>query len=265
MNKKLKGKYVLVTGASAGLGKAIAYELASRKINVIITARREEKLLSLKKELEEKFKIDVIALKSDLRKQEEREKVFQNATKQADIYGIINNAGLTYYGYCEFCDDDFKNSIISLNFNGVIDMTLMFYKYFLKKGEGQILNISSLGGLTPLPFQSLYSATKNGIQTFTTALRGENTNNKIIIASFCPGGITTEMYSSSGLQDKLGEKNIFNMSPEKTAKIAVNSFIKGKKVTIPGIFNKINYIFFKILPQSLIQQATKIIYKPPKK
>lgn len=239
--KKLdfRDKWILVTGASSGLGKAIATELAGKEgANLIIAARRKKRLESLKKEIEAEFRTKVIVIETDLSDRKSVDDLFKQSTKKADVYGVINNAGLTDYGVTEIDKFEKYEKIIDVNLKALIKLSLLFLDYFKKKGEGVLLNITSMGAFFPLAYQNAYAASKHGAQVFTEILYAENKNKNIIISSYAPGGIATEMLSNSGLDQLKGADDPFNWSADKVAKKVIKSFKKGKLIGVPGLDRK---------------------------
>ncbi len=255
-------KWVVVTGASSGLGKEIALYLSKvEKANIIIVARRTEKLEALKKRIENETDSKVKLFTIDLSKEDAGKELYNFCTKEEDIYAIINNAGLTAYEIASASNMETYKKIINLNYKTVVETSLLFLEYFKNKGGGGILNISSMAGLMPLPYQAVYSSSKHGLTGFTFALIGENNNKSITISLFSPGGIKTEMVKMSGLEDKFGEKNIFNMDAGKAAKKAINAFKKGKIHLIPGFSNKIGDIIQRLLPKRTLVSMFEKSYR----
>jgi uncharacterized protein len=256
-------KWVLITGASSGLGRAIAIFMAkNEKANLIIAARRTERLEQLKKEIQSSGNIKVEIITIDLSEPEGAEILFKKATNTADIYAVINNAGITFYGKTEVSQLDRFKKIINVNLNSLMILNLMFFSWFEKKGEGAILNITSEAGLIPTPFQTVYSASKHAAQAFTEGLRMENRKSKVVISSFAPGGIATEMLTKSGLDKKHDLDSPFNMKAEKVAKLAVKAFKKKKFLSVPGFMNKIIVLLVRLVPRKLAAAMSELVYRP---
>lgn len=248
-----KEKWIVVTGASSGLGEALALELASKEgANLIITARRKERLDSLKSRIEDEFKREVIVIESDLSDPESVKNLFSESTTQKDIFAIINNAGMTDFNPADIKDYEKYEKIIEVNLKSLMRLSLMFLDYFKKRGEGAILNITSMGAFFPLVYQGAYTASKHGAQVFTEILSKENKNKNITISSFAPGGIATEMLSNSGLDKLRGADDPFNWSAEKVAEKAIRSFKKGKLLSIPGFVYNFGLILKRILPRKTL-------------
>lgn len=257
-----RNKWVVVTGASSGLGRAIAVELASKEgSNLIIAARRAERLDELKKNIESEFGTMVVTICSDLSDPESVKELYEKSTSERDVYAIINNAGITDFSPSDIKKFDIYEKIIEVNFKAVMKLSLLFLDYFRKKGEGAILNITSMGGLFPLVYQNVYCASKHASQVFTEILSAENENRRITISSFAPGGIVTEMLEYTGLDKKKGTDNIFNQRAEKVARSAVRSFKKGKLLGIPGFTYNLGLQMKRILPRKLLLKMLKNSYK----
>lgn len=258
-----ENKWILITGASGGLGRSIALYLAkNEKANLVISARRIEQLQQLKEEIETYSNSKVIFIQTDLSKRDDVEKLFHEAVKVADIDAIINNAGITYYGLTDINRFETFETIIDVNLKALMWLTLRFLEYFKEKGKGAILNITSEAGLIPTPYQTVYSASKHAAQVFTEALRAENRKNGIIISSFAPGGIATEMLTKSGLDKKHGMDSPFNMNPDVVARLAVKSFKKKKFISVPGFINKMTVCLARFLPRKVIAFASEGVYRP---
>lgn len=258
-----KNKWVLITGASSGLGYEIARQLAKKeKANLIVTARRTDRLKQLKKEIQSFGETRVEMMTVDLSQTEEVEKLIKDSVEIADIYAVINNAGVTYYGKTEIKHMDTFEQIIDVNLKAFIRISLGFLDWFEKKGEGAILNITSEAGLVPTPFQTVYSASKHAAQVFTEGLYMENRHSPVVISSFAPGGIATEMLTKSGLDKKHGLESPFNMRVEKAAQLAIKTFKRKKFISIPGGMNKLTHFLTRFLPRKIVASSSEKVYRP---
>ncbi len=246
-------KWIVVTGASSGLGEALALELASKeRANLIITARRKDRLDLLKLRIENEFKTEVIVIESDLSDPKSVENLFVESTKKKDIFGIINNAGMTDFNPLDIKHHEKYEKIIEINLKALIKLSLLYLDYFKKKGRGAILNITSMGAFFPLVYQGVYAASKHGAQVFTEILSKENRGKNITISSFAPGGISTEMLSGSGLDKLKASNDIFNWSAKKVAIKAVKSFKRKKLLSVNGLINYFGLMLNRILPKKTL-------------
>lgn len=266
---KFENKWVLITGASSGLGREIARYMAKHeRAHLVIAARRKERLEALKQEIESKGDTRVEVLETDLSIREDVDRLFEKATAIADIYGVINNAGITVYKVTEEADLDTYEKIVNVNQMAPIRITLKFLTYFLEKGEGAILNVTSETGLLPVPYQNAYSASKHAIQAFTEGLYMEYRRYRkkgIFISSFAPGGIITEMIINAGLGEKIKTESIFNMKAEVVARKAVKTFKKKKFLSVPGVLNKATVFVARFMSRKALAGFSEIIYRPPSK
>jgi len=259
-----KDKWVLVTGASSGLGRALAVYLTSvEQAHLVISARRIDQLQQLKKEIESATSRRVEIIPADLTREEDVERLFTEATARAKIFAVINNAGFTHYGISRAANLEIYDNIIAVDVKAVIHLSLKFLAYFQEAGGGAILNITSLGGIIPTPYQCVYAAAKHAIQAFTEALSREYKGSGIAICTFAPGGIATEMITRSGLDRRFGTHSPFHLSAGKAAQKAIKAFKRGKVLYVPGFLNKLILFLHHLLPRRLLLWAAEIIYRPP--
>lgn len=256
----------MITGASSGLGLEMARRLARvEKACLILAARRRERLEALKTELEQENGVRAIVLETDVASGEQAERLFREATAAADggIYALINNAGTTFYGAAASAQLQTFENICDVNFRAVMRLSLLFLDYFRERGGGAILNVTSEAAFIPLPYQAVYSATKHAAQAFTEALRTENAGSSVIICSFAPGGLATEMITRSGLDKKHGLDSPVHMKASVAARIAIHGFKRKKRVVVPGMMNKLTVVLFRLFPRCWSSRVAEMIYRPP--
>lgn len=260
---RFAGRWVLVTGASGGLGREIALVLAEQEeANLIVASRRIEKLEQLKREIEGSTKSQVVVIQADLSQSEDVDMLFERSTSVGDVFALVNNAGLTFYGKTVINRWPDHEKIFRVNLLATMKLSLKFLAYFQEKGRGAILNISSQGAFVSIPFQSVYSATKSAVQTFSEGLREENRGSGVIICTYAPGGIDTEMLSTSGIKQNVPDSGIFTMTPRLAAVKAIRALKRGKALTIPGLVNKLIYCLVRHFPRRLVVRITGWIYRP---
>lgn len=261
-----ENRWVVVTGASSGLGREIARRLAVReKANVIIAARRKERLAQLKQEIEAGCGSKVEMIPVDLSREEGVDRLFHRSVELAGIYAVINNAGITGYGITKLEEMDLYRDIMAVNFHALMKLSLLFLPYFVERGEGALLNITSMGAFVPTPYQNIYAASKHAAQAFSEGLYREYESyrkNGIIISSFAPGGIRTEMITNSGLDKKHPLDSPYNMDPQAAARKAVETLKKKKYAAVPGLMNKLSLFFTKHLPRRMVSRLTASLYRP---
>ena len=165
---EFRGRYVLVTGASSGLGTDIARHLASAHgANLILVARRADRLEALRVELTEKHKIDAVCIPADLSVAADVERVFDESTRGRSVYGVVLNAGVTHFG--EALEQPFEafEAMLATNLTSVARLTWRFVPYLKAQGQGGgVMLVSSLAGFWPMPFQAAYGGTKAFLNNF---------------------------------------------------------------------------------------------------
>lgn len=257
-NLALNNQWVLVTGASSGLGQEMARQLAHiHKANLIIAARRADKLNELKAELEKAAGIQVKVIVADLSIPEEADRVIAESIAGNNLYAAILNAGVTYFGrHTELAWDNFE-TILKTNVVGVVRMTNNLVKYFEQPGKnGAVMLVSSMAGFFPVPYQAAYSATKAFITAFGNALHNELTNPNFSVTVFAPGGIATEMTDNS----KFNELKGWLMPVSEAAKEAIHALITRKYNYVPGLLNRVGNIFMNFLPAKFIGGKMSKVY-----
>ena len=234
----------IITGASSGIGRDIAHVLSEKGYNLILVARRANRLAELKNELPTKAEI----FTADLTKETECYRLCEFA-EQYDIDIAVNNAGFGLYG--EFAQADLEREIemMHLNIRAVHILTKFFVKKFLEKNKGIILNVASSAAFLPGPYMAAYYASKAYVLRLSQAINEELSYKKsnVYISVLCPGPVDTEFNGVAGV--RFGLKGL---TSEFVAKYAVNKMLKGKKVIVPGIAMKGSHFFSKILPDSVL-------------
>lgn len=200
----------LVTGATSGIGKAIATMLAKNKWNLIITGRRLQRLIELQKELQENYKIDVKILNFDIRNLLETYEVLKGLEeKWHEIDLLVNNAGLAA-GLDNFFEGDVKNweRMIDTNIKGLLYVSKFVAPLMIKNNKGHIINISSIAGKEVYPKGNVYCATKHAVEALTKSMRMELLPYNIKVTSIAPGMVETE-FSLVRLEDEQKAKEVY--------------------------------------------------------
>jgi short-subunit dehydrogenase len=253
--------YSIITGASKGIGRAIAYELAAQGKNLILIARSEDLLQTLAKELAAK-NIDVKYLAADLLDEDAAKLLFDWIDIQRlTVDTLINNAGFGQYG--KFMDNpvDKHMQVMHLNMDVMVTMAYEFLRRTDSSQRRYILNTVSTAAFQPVPYMAIYSATKSFMLSFSYALRYEMKSQNVYVTALCPGATESEFSSTAGIH-KLAEKNAaFFMTSASVAKSGLNGLWKNKAAVIPGLMNKISTIAVNLTPQSLATAMSANIFK----
>lgn len=256
-----KNKWVLITGASSGLGEEMARQLASKdKANLVLVARSADKLNALKNELEQACGISCRVIKADLSVADDVVRVFTEATQDQEIYAAILNAGITHFGeHAELTQDEFDR-MLDINVKSVVHLTDKFVPYFLQKqNRGGILYIASMAGLVPVPYQAAYSGTKAFLCHFGMSLHQELIKKPVSVSVYAPGGIDTQMTRGSRL-DYFSDTS-FIQSVEDCASDAIKTLTARKMLKVPGAMNQAQVFMSRFAPRKLLTTITGMAYK----
>jgi uncharacterized protein len=235
--KQLKGKTALVTGASSGIGLAMARSLAARGMHLILTARSENKLNEIANDLK-KQGVNVQVFRSDLSQKGATERLFEQVNKEGlHVDLLINNAGWGKWGeFLEFNREQY-DEMLQLNINALTELCHLFIPDMLKQGEGGIINVGSTGSFVPVPFAAVYSASKAYVLSFTEALQGEYGGRGLSFMTLCPGGTESNFAAVAGSDLNL-KSNSVKDTPEFVAETGLEAFVKGDLYVITGNQNK---------------------------
>jgi short-subunit dehydrogenase len=243
--------YTLITGASKGLGREIAYEFARRGNNLILVSLPGEDLQSLCKHLESKYRISASFYETDLTRKNAPLELTYWVKNNFPVDILVNNAGLGGSIPFRDCSADYLDKIILLNVRALALITRQMLPELKKHSGAYILNVASLAAFSPIPFKTVYPASKAFVYSFTRSLQEELKGTSVNISVICPGQIMTNPDTEERIKN-LGLLGKFGLLPaDKVARIAVNSMLSGKKVIIPGILCKINLFIIRAVPSGI--------------
>ena len=227
----------LVTGASSGIGTAIATELASRGHAVALVARREDRLRSLAEELSSDHGADVEVIAADLGDPKERERLegeLRGRGRSVEV--LVNNAGFGHQADFATSPRERMVEMVQLNCEAVVDLTSRFLTPMVERGRGSVINIASIGAFQPLPGSAVYGASKAFVLSFSEGIRTELRGSGVSVTAVCPGPVKTEFTEAAGIpgvEDRTPD--IVWMTPEDIAKHAVDGAARDKRVVVPGM------------------------------
>lgn len=252
-------KVALITGASTGIGNELARIHAERGGDLIIVARRKEKLEELKLELEQKHSVKVIVIAKDLTKASAPQEIY-NEIKNAgiEVNYLINNAGFGGRGFFHERTMESDISMINLNVVALTALTKLFLPDMVNRNEGRILNVSSTASFAPGPLQSVYFATKAYVTFFSNALSEELRNTNVSSTALLPGATETEFAKVSGMDKTKGFDKTF--SARGVAMDGYNGMLKGKMDVISGL-TATQKIMTSIVPLMPKKAIIKQMYK----
>ncbi len=250
----------LITGASSGIGEALARKHASLNGDLILVARSEDKLNQMKTELESQYKTQVRILPVDLNQPTSPQKIF-DYVKQNDIMVeiLINNAGFGGHGYFHERAWEQEQSMIQVNVIALTHLTHLILPDMIQRNRGRILNVASTAALVPGgPLQSVYYATKSYVLSFSYGLAGELAHTEVKVTILCPGATKTAFEKTAGLEKtKLFTKA--TLTPEQVAQDGYHAMIMGKlfKKTAVTLGNQINLMMVPLVPKRTVLEMIR--------
>ncbi len=254
-------KYTLITGASSGIGLEMAKILAKKSRNLILVARREDRLKKLKEELESQEKIECHYIVLDLLSDKASFKLFEEASRIGQIDILINNAGIGHQEIFHKTDLEVHHKVIHLN--SIVPTELSYYFIAHMKDHGHksyILNVASLAAIFPITHLAVYCASKSYLKHMTNSLAVELKSSNISFTTVSPGGVATEF--SDLANQKLSETaKKFSRSAQDVANLSLEAMFKEKTHYIVGFDNYIFSIIQKILPESVFNSLMNTVFK----
>ncbi len=252
--------YVLITGASAGIGRALAFEFARRKRNLLLIALPgsglEETILSIKSE----YNVRVHGFTADLTEVEAPSRILAWCKENNfEVSALVNNAGFGNLESLEDTPTHLLSSMMSLNSAAVVMMTQLFIPELKKHKQSYIMNLGSLASFIPLPRKSVYTATKSFVYAFSYSLYFELKSQNIHVSCLCPGATLTERVRESMSQQQIKHRN-FCQLPEEVAQEAIRNLYAKKFRIIPGWKNRVLYWMSRILPRFVKIALIKIAF-----
>lgn len=256
---EFRTRWVLITGASSGLGREMARLLAKEHgANLVLVARRKERLAELKGELEASAGVSVVTLAADLTNLADVDRVFHEATQGRSIYGVVLNAGVTHFGaYHELPWSGFE-AMLATNVTSVVRLTTSFLPYLREQDTGGgLMLVASMAGLTPVPYQTAYSGTKGFLVNFGRCLYHELKGTNVSITTFVPGGIVTEMTAG----ERFGPLRGWLMPVDRCAREAIRGFSRREYLCVPGFTNRLGTVLMRFIPERFLTARVAATYR----
>ncbi len=257
--------YSIITGASGGIGWAMAKELAARKHDILLLARSEEKLKQNTEEIHTTFGVKADYLSIDLSVPDAALAI--KAWLEKNNYSIdilINNAGYALWGQVAELDRDELNHMMQVNMIAVADNCKVLLPLLQQQPKAYILNVASTSAYQAVPTLSTYAATKAFVLLFTRGLHMELNGSSVSVSCLSPGTTSTGFMDRAQMDALKATAEKFTMSPEVVATKAINGMFAGKAEIIPGFTNWIGAKMAEILPKAIPEKIAKGIYNVEK-
>ena len=242
--------YALITGATSGIGYELAKIFAREGNDLILVANQKDKLMEIAEELPEYGPARIKVIPQDLSLPDAAEKIF-NKVKEWSVFvdKLVNNAGFYIKGPFYQTDWEREQKLIQLECINHTSLVKLFLPEMIKRNNGKILNVCSTASFIPGPYNAIYCASKSFMLSFTEALAGELSGSGVSVTALCPGGTNTSFQDLS--KRKSGFINPL-MEPSVVAKEGYTALMKGRRLVVPGVTNKLQVFAMRFLPRGVV-------------
>ncbi len=251
--KRITWQRALVTGASAGLGKAIAHELAREGTELVLVARDGERLENLAASLD----VEAEVLRADLTDPAQLGAVAERcAAAERPVDLLVNNAGIWGFGAITGPEGEKADGMVALNVAAVVTLSRAAAGQMISSGRGTILNISSIAGSQPLPFEAVYAASKAFVTTFGQGLHEELRDTGVRVTTVLPGLTRTELHARAGQHRQLSHApGWLWMEAEQVAHLALRAASRRQVVYVPGLGYRLSSVLAEVMPRYLSRKS----------
>jgi len=258
------GKWALVTGASAGIGTALAEELARGGTNLVLTARRRERLEELAQKLVAAHKIQTKIFVADLAEADAPEKIFQFTSEQGiEVELLINNAGFGAYGEFHTVETRRLLEMVQVNCSAVVHLTRLYLPEMVARRRGDVLILASTASFQSVPYISTYAATKAFDLLFAEGLAEEMRPYGIRVCALCPGSTESEFADVAG-QTHIAATRANRETAEKVARTGLRALASGKSYVISGLGNYLGVLGQRLVPRRFVARIAARMFRPHK-
>ncbi|MCF8301915.1 MAG: SDR family NAD(P)-dependent oxidoreductase [Bacteroidales bacterium] len=254
MEEKAQEYYTLITGASEGIGKAMAYECGKRGMNLVLTSLPGPGLKNVADIIIKQFGVKVITLEKDLTAPEAPKEIYTWVKNQnLKVNMLINNAGKGCLGPFDHFSYEFYYKMMQLNMVSLVLLSRLFIPEMKSYPQSYILNLGSVASFYPIPYKVIYAASKGFVYSFSRALREELKHTSVHVSVLCAGSVIT----SPEVLKRIRKSGFFgkasSIRPAKLAQYTITKLLAKKPVIIPGRFNMLFIFLNKLLPSSYKQ------------
>ncbi len=262
LKRAFEGKWALVTGASAGIGEALAIELAAAGANLILTARRAERLETLARRLGSEHQIQTQVIPADLADPAVPKQLFDATEGRGTTVDIlINNAGFGYYGEFVAGDQAWQRTMVDVNCAAVVDLTRIFLPRMIERKRGDIMIVASTAAYQPVAYMATYAATKAFDRMLAEALAEETARFGIRVSALCPGPTESEFGKVAGSPPSADRGRGFQKADE-VARRGLEGMVNGKHWVLPSFINSASVFMQRFMPRRMVTGAAEKMFRP---
>ena len=259
-NDPWRGKWALVTGASSGIGAALAEELAAGGAHLVLTARRARRLAGLRRRLQAAHGVRVEVLPADLAQPDTPAAIFAFTQERGIAVDLlVNNAGIGSYGAFRASDCERELGIIQLNCSALVHLTHLYLPGMVERRSGAILIVSSTAAYQGVPYMATYAASKGFGLLFAEALAREVEGQGVRVCALCPGPTVSEFPKAAGVPDDL----LAGLEPaDRVAREGLRALAAGEHSVISGLTNWLGVEVQRMVPRRLVTSAAEMLFRP---
>lgn len=247
--------YTLITGASSGIGKAMAWYCGSLGMNLILVSLPDEGLSQVALDIKEKYNIKTVYFETDLSKLDSPREVFNwTQSNGLDVDILINDAGVAGASVFEKSDLKYIDDRLMVNIRALVLLTRLFLPVLKTHSSSYILNVGSLAGFFPIPYKSLYSASKVFVLYFSKAMRCELKGTGVSVSVLCPNGVRTNSTTNTRINSHGKVGRFTEQNADLVARKGIDGMLNRKFLIIPGGINHLLLGLQKIIPSSIQQK-----------
>jgi uncharacterized protein len=249
---------VLVTGASSGFGVELSRQLAALGHDLVLVARRKDRLDALAAELAARHGVSAVVAPTDLSKAAPRKRLLESVRASGKtVVGLCNSAGLGCYGPLHQANAKREAEMVAVNVAALHELTMAFVPDMVARQAGAILNVASIAAFQPVPNMATYAATKAFVQAFSEALHAELWGTGVSCTTLSPGLSATEFAQMAGALDAESVLSRVSVTPEEVAAAAVRGMLRGRRVVVPGVATKALAAGGRFIPRSVLLPAAR--------
>ena len=263
MDKAWRNRWGLVTGASAGIGVALAQELAAGGVNLVLTARRVDRLNELAHALREKYGVKTEVFAADLTQADAPQEIFDFTSQRGiEVELLINNAGFGQYGELPQVETQRLVDMVQVNCTAVVHLTRLYLPGMVQRRRGDVLILASTASFQAVPYISTYAASKAFDLLFAEGLAEEMKPYGVRVCALCPGSTESEFHAVAG-QQQFTAKHM--ETAEKVARTGLTALAEGRSYVISGLGNYLGAQSQRIVPRRLVTRIAANLFRPNKK
>lgn len=252
---------VLITGASSGIGKEFARQLADRGYNLVLVARRRERIEEMAGTLRTRHGVAVEVDDAAVGDPAARDRLVATLREgEREVVGVCNNAGFSTYGRFQDIDPEREKEQVRVNVDAVHHLTGAFLPAMLHRGAGAILNVASTAAFQPLPYQATYAATKAFVLAFSEAVHTDLKGTGVSCTALCPGPTRTEFVEVAGMEGFDNTPDLFWQSAAEVAREGIAGMLAGRRTVLPGLTIKVTANAGRLAPRSVLLPVMRAVW-----